>query len=122
MQLKAELETTFEDGSLRAEWKTNVKAYTWDEENQTLHSYCAKVKSMVDRFETEMADCPAARKAQYYLCFVNGMPDDYIDYLRLSLSPDCNSVEEARDVCIQYQLCQRNRSKKIPEVGASAQK
>ena len=69
-----------------------------------------------------MADCPAARKAQYYLRFVNGMPDDYIDYLRLSLSPDCNSVEEARDVCIQYQLCQRNRSKKIPEVGASAQK
>ena len=58
-QLKAELETTFEDGSLRAEWKTNLKAYTWDEENQTLHSYCAKVKHFVDNFETEMANCPA---------------------------------------------------------------
>ena len=117
--LRAELETAFEDGSVRTEWKTNLKAYTWDEENQTLHSYCAKVKSLVDNFETEMSDCPAARKAQYFLRFVNGLPEDYLEYIRLGLPPKCKDVDKARDVCMQFQAVKKLRVKNKAEVGAS---
>ena len=116
--LKAELETAFEDGSVHAEWKTNLKAYMWDEHNQSLQSYCAKVKRLVDSFEKEMADCPAAKRAQYHLRFVNGLPDDYVEHVKLSLPPKCLDVDKARDVCMQFQSCKRARSKKT-DVGAT---
>ena len=119
VQLKLELEAAFEDGSIRSEWKTNMMAYMWDEHGQSLQSYCAKVKRLVDSFETEMADCPKAKKAQYYLRFINGLPKDYKEHIRLGLSSDFNNVDKARDVCIQFQTCKRIREKEKTDVGAS---
>ena len=116
--LKTELETAFEDGSVRAEWKTNLKAYMWDEHSQSLQSYCAKVKRLVDNFEKEMANCPAAKRAQYHLRFVNGLPDDYIEHVKLSLPPTCLDVDKAREVCMQFQSCKRARIKNA-DVGAT---
>ena len=120
IKLKTELEAAFEDGNLRSEWKTNLKAYSWDEHTQSLQSYCAKVKQLVDSFETELIDCPAAKKAQYYLRFVNGLPEDYMEHVKLSLPSKCNDVEKAKDVCIQFQSCKRIRTENQSEVGASA--
>ena len=90
----------------------------WDEHNQSLQSYCAKVKRLVDSFEKEMANCPAAKRAQYHLRFVNGLPDDYVEHVKLSLPPKCLDVDKARDVCMQFQSCKRARSKKT-DVGAT---
>ena len=115
--LKAELELAFEDGSVRSEWKTNLKAYTWDEHSQSLQCYCAKVKSMVDKYEKEMADCPAAKKAQYFLRFLSGLPDDYVQHVKLSMPPHSTDVDKARDLCLQWQSCKRLKRKS--EVGAS---
>ena len=106
--LKKELELAFEDASMRAEWKTNLKAYVWDEYNQSLWAYCAKVQHLVDTFETELADCPAGKKAQYFIRFVSGLPPDYVQHVKLSLPSTCNDVDKARDVCIQFQSCKRH--------------
>ena len=65
-----------------------------------------------------MADCPAAKRAQYHLRFVNGLPDDYVEHVKLSLPPKCIDVDKARDVCMQFQSCKRSRAKKS-EVGAT---
>ena len=115
--LKKELELAFEDGSIRAEWKTNMQAYVWDEHGQSLQAYCAKVKSLVDTFETEMADCPAAKTAAYFRRFVTGLPPDYIQHVKLSLPTTSSDVDKARDVCIQFQSCKRLKAKS--EVGAN---
>ena len=56
-----------------------------------------------------MADCPAARKAQYFLRFVNGLPKDYIEYIRLGLPPKCKDVDKARDICMQFQGVKKSR-------------
>ena len=117
--LKAELESAFEDGSLRAEWKTNLKAYCWDEHGQTLQSYCANVKRLVDAYEPEMATCPAAKKAAYFLRFVSGLPSDYIQHVKLALPANSNNMDKARDICIQFQSCKRLQSEEKAEVGAS---
>ena len=65
-----------------------------------------------------MAECPAAKKAQYHLRFVNGLPDDYVEHIKLSLPPKCLDVDKARDVCMQFQSCKRARAKKT-DVGAA---
>ena len=109
-KLKSELESAFDDGNLQSEWKSNLKAYPWDEDKQSLQNYCARVKCLVDKYEKGMANCPAARKAHYFLRFVNGLPDDYVEHIKLSLSPKCNDVDKARDVCIQFQSVKRSRA------------
>ena len=103
--LKQELAAAFEDSSVRAEWRTSLKAYMWDERNQTLQSYCAKVKHLVDTFETEMVGFPKAIKAQYFLRFINGLPDDYAQHIKLSLPPNSTDIDKAMDVCTQWQFC-----------------
>ena len=79
-----------------------------------------KPPSIVDSFETEMVDCLPAKKAQYYLRFVNGLPEDYVEHVKLSLPPKCNDVDKAREVCIQFQSCKRTRTHNKAEVNASA--
>ena len=116
--LKQELAAAFEDSSVRAEWRTSLKAYMWDKRNQTLQSYCAKVKHLVDTFETEMVGFPKAIKAQYFLRFINGLPDDYAQHIKLSLPPNSTDIDKAMDVCTQWQLCKSLRNNS--ELGASA--
>ena len=43
-----------------------MKALMWDEHNQTLQAYCAKVMRYVDTFDKEIATTVAARRANYY--------------------------------------------------------
>ena len=116
-KLKKELEQAFEDPAIRADWKTNLRAYTWDEKIP-LQAYAAKVKHYVDVFETEMAECPAAIKSQYYLRFVNGLPEDYFDQVRLNIPTNSTSIDKALDICIRWQGSKRTKSK--PQVEEAA--
>ena len=122
-KLKNELELTYEDPAMRTEWKNNLKAYVWDEKNVPLQNYCAKVKRYVDTFETEMAECPAALKGQYYLRFFNGLPEDYQGQVTLSLTAKSQDIEKAMDVCLRFQSFKKNQNKKETasprEVGAA---
>ena len=115
-KLKKELEIAFEDPAIRAAWKTDLRAYVWDEKIP-LQSYYAKVMHYVDIFETEMADFPAAIKGQYYMRFVNGLPEDYMQQVRLNIPTNNTSIEKALDICIRWQGYKNGESKK--EVAAA---
>ena len=108
-KLKNELELTYEDPAMRTEWKNNLEAYLWDEKRVPLWNYCAKVKRYVDTFETEMAECPAALKGQYYLRFFNGLPGDHQGQVTLSLTAKSQDVEKAMDVCLRFQSFKKNQ-------------
>ena len=107
--LKAELITAFEDPTIRAEWKTNMKAFMWDEDNMSLQAYSACVKRYVDTFDNEFATTPAAKKAQYYIRFVNGLPDDYIEQTKMVIRS--NNMDKAMDICICFQSIKKARAK-----------
>ena len=47
-RLKEELRLEFEDPTLRAEWENNPVAYKWDENKESLPTYCSKIKRYVD--------------------------------------------------------------------------
>ena len=97
----------------------------WDEVNVSLQTYCAKVQRYVDTFDTHLADCPPAKQQNYYSRFIAGLPDDYNDYVRLSMPPKSADIVKARDLCIKFQSIKKARGGKIgiakTEVGASVQ-
>ena len=101
-KLKQELEQAFEDPAIRVDWTMNPRAYSWDEKIP-LQSYCAKVKHYVDTFESNLAECPAAIKGQYYQRFVNGLPEDYVDQLRLNMPTRNTSINKALGICLRWQ-------------------
>lgn len=108
-KLKVELELTFEDPTMRTEWRNNLRAYKWDEHNVPLKTYCVKVKRDVDTFDSEIAECPKALKAQYYLRFFNGLPEDYQGQVTLSLTAENQDIDKAMDVCLRFQAYKKNQ-------------
>ena len=78
-----------------------MKAFMWDEGKMSLQAYCARVKRYVDTFDTELAHAPEARKVQYYIRFVSGLPDDYIEQTKMSTSTKNTDVDKALDICIR---------------------
>ena len=107
-ELKKELAMAFEDPSIRAEWRTNMKALMWDEHNQTLQAYCAKVMRYVDTFDKEIATTVAAKRANYYLRFVNGLPGDYNE--RVIMSSTKENIDKALAICIRFQSVKRSKT------------
>ena len=97
-----ELEESFEDVDVRAEWKSNMKAFVWDEV-QPLRVYLAKVERYVDTFDKELIRDPEGRKSQYYTRFVNGLPADYAEYIVLSMPAKCLDVNKALEACLCFQ-------------------
>ena len=106
--LKKELIRAFEDPKVRAEWKTNMRAYVWNEAEISLQAYCAKVQRFVDTFDNDIAETPAAKAAQYYVRFINGLPDDYIEAVKMSRK---TTIEKAMEVCVLFQGVKENRTK-----------
>ena len=100
-ELKVVLIDAFEDPTLREEWRSNFKAYKWNEDNTSLQTYCANVQRYVDAYDTYLT--PAARQQQYYTRFVCGLTDEYAEYIRLSMPPKSTVVNKALDLCIRYQ-------------------
>ena len=116
--LRLELEESFEDIDVRAEWKSNMKAFVWDEV-QPLRVYLAKVERYVDTFDKELIRDPEGRKSQYYTRFVNGLPADYAEYIVLSMPAKCLDVNKALEACLRFQSTKKRKTPKA-EVGASA--
>ena len=122
-ELKKELAMAYEDPSIRSEWRTNMKALMWDEHNQTLQAYCAKVMRCVDTFDKEIATTVAAKRSNYYLRFVNGLPNDYNEQVRVSCTKE--NIDKALGICIRFQGVKKSRHQdKIksgkPEIAAAA--
>ena len=112
-KLKAELELTFEDPTMRTEWRNNLKAHKWDEYNVPLKSYCAKVKRNVDTFDSKIAECPKALKAQYYLRFFSDLPEDYQDQATLNLTAGYQDIDKAMEVCLRFQSFKKNQKEVV---------
>ena len=118
VELKKILRQEYEDPTIRVNWKANPKAYVWDEQKESLTTYCSKVKRYVDTFDTDIAQIPEAVQNQYYIRFFNGLPPDYQDQVRMGTTSKKQNVDRALDICIRYQAVKSGKSKKL-EVGAS---
>ena len=88
-KLRAELEKAFEDSDVRSEWRSNMRAYVWDE-TLPLREYKPRVECYVDTFDKNIAESPAALQKMYYSRFVNGLPEDYNNFIVLGLSSKRN--------------------------------
>ena len=102
-ELKKELRKEFEDPIIRSEWKSNLKAYTWDKAMETLHSYCSKVKGYVDTFEPDLEEGSRAKLDAYYTRFVSGLPDDYQKQIKLNVPTNKQTISRAYDISLRYQ-------------------
>ena len=119
--LRTDLEESFEDREVRTNWHADMKAFQWDE-RMSLRDYRAKVERLVDTFDKEMASMPAIKKIQYYTRFVNGLPEDYREFLGLNLPSKCADIEKALEASERYQSTKKRRQEKSgkSEIGASA--
>ena len=117
--LKQELQAEFEDPTIRVEWKSNLKAYVWDESKESLTTYCSKVKRYVDTFDKDIADVPKARNGQYYIRFFSGLPTDYQKQIKMGTSSKKQNVDRALDVCLRYQSVKKEGGDKKLDVGAA---
>ena len=117
--LKKELQAEFEDPTIRVEWRSNLKAYVWDENKESLTTYCSKVKRYVDTFDTDIADVPKAKKNQYYIRFFSGLPTDYQKQIKMGTSSRKQDVDRALDVCLRYHSVKKEGGDKKLDVGAA---
>ena len=115
--LRAELEEAFIDPQIRSEWGSSMKAFMWDEV-MPLRDYRAKVERLVDTFDKELANNEVGRKKQYYSRFVNGLTDDYYDFLQLNMPSKSTDLDKAMDTCLRFQNLKKRKGDKS-EVGAS---
>ena len=117
-KLRAELEEAFEDSDVRSEWRSNMKAYVWDEVIP-LREYKARVERYVDTFDRDIVESPDALRNMYYSRFVNGLPYDYNEFVVLGLSSKKADIDKALEACLRFQSSKKKRNGKS-ELGASA--
>ena len=84
-----------------------MRAYVWNEAETSLQAYCAKVQRFVDTFDNDIAETPAAKAGQYYVRFVNGLPDDYIEAVKMSRK---TTIEKALEICLCFQSVKESRT------------
>ena len=117
--LKEYLAEKFEDPSIRANWQTDLKAYTWDEAKVPIHTYYTKVRRLVDTLEPDMSSCPKVRDNTYYTRFVCGLPDDYQEHVKLAITTRKATIDKALEVVTRYQVVKNGKKFQEAEVGAS---
>ena len=101
-QLKKDLEAAFTDPQEKANWKTDLQAYMWKEDSESLQTFCTNVKRKVDKYETELAGHTAGLRAQYYLRFVSGLPDDYKQQVKLAISANKADIDRGMEICTRF--------------------
>jgi len=120
IKLKGELEQALEDPLIRTKWKTDQAAYKW-EAGVDLQTYYTNVMKYVDKYDTEIASCPAAVSHQYYTRFLNGLPEEYKAQVHLSLPTSKEDIHKARDICQKKQSLKESSSVSMgTDVGAAA--
>ena len=119
LALKKELKLEYEDPIIRAEWKCNLRAYTWDESKESLHTYCSKVKQYVDSFETDLLDGSKAKLDAYFIRFISGLPNDYQDQIKMSMPTSKQCIKRAYDISLRYQSTKKGSSSFKPEAAAN---
>ena len=110
-KLRAELEEAFEDSDIRSEWRSNMKAYVWDEVIP-LREYKARVERYVDTFDRDIVESPDALRNMYYSRFVNGLPYDYNEFVVLGLSSKKADIDKALEACLRFQSSKKKRNGK----------
>ena len=105
-----ELEEAFDDPAVKQRWRTDLRAYTWDEK-QPLHVYRGNVIRYVNKYDSELRTCPEARKKAYYGRFVGGMPEDYVNFIEQQLYDDKQTIDRALQVSQQFQITKQRTSK-----------
>ena len=118
-ELKKELQAEYEDPTIRVEWRSNLKAYVWDESKESLTTYCSKVKRYVDTFDSDIAGVPEAKRNQYYIRFLSGLPTDYQKQIKMGTSSRKQNVDRALDVCLRYHSIKKEGGDKKLDVGAA---
>ena len=93
-----------------------MKAYIWDE-IQPLCVYRAKVERYVDTFDKELISDPAGRRSQYYTRFVNGLPEDYAEFVNLSIPAKCQDINKALEACLRFQSAKKRNTTTKPAFG-----
>ena len=91
----------------------------WDESKESLNTFCAKVKRYVDTYDTEIAEVPAARNANYFIRFTNGLPNDYLKQVKMGTSSKKQTIERALDICLRYQQVKKEGNCTKLEIAAS---
>ena len=119
IELKKELLQEYDDPTIRVAWKSDLKAYLWDESKESLNTFCAKVKRYVDTYDTEIAEVPAARNANYFIRFTNGLPNDYLKQVKMGTSSKKQTIERALDICLRYQQVKKEGNCTKLEIAAS---
>ena len=120
IKLKEELEQALEDPLIRIKWKTDPTTYRW-EAGVDLQTYYTNVMKYVDKYDTEIASCPAAVSHQYYTRFLNGLPEEYKAQVHLSLPTNKEDIHKARDICQKKQSLEESSAVSMgTDVGAAA--
>ena len=119
IELKKELEEKFEDPAICGEWRTNPEALMWDEGKESLQAFAARVKRKVNTYDAEFAVTEAAKANNYFMRFMSGMPDDYVQHLHLNLPTESRRIEEALEICICFQAYKSATSTTKTEIGAA---
>ena len=119
LALKKELKLEYEDPIIRAEWKCNLRAYSWDESKESLHTYCSKVKQYVDSFESDLLDGSKAKLDAYFIRFISGLPKDYQDQIKMSLPTHKQCIRRAYDISLRYQSTKKGGSSFQSEAAAN---
>ena len=117
--LKKELEEAFEDPEIRQNWKTNLGAYKWDG-SQPLHVYKGNVMRLVNKYDTEIRDTPAALDSAYYSRFHAGLPEDYQGFIEQQLYEGKQTINYAVRSAQRFQAWKKKQKDKPSEVSASA--
>ena len=117
--LKKELEDAFEDPEIRQNWKTNLGAYKWDS-SQPLHVYKGNVMRLVNKYDIEIQDTPAALDSAYYSRFHAGLPEDYQGFIEQQLYEGKQTIDYAVRSAQRFQAWKKKQKDKPFEISAAA--
>ena len=116
--LKKELEDAFEDPEIRQNWKTNLGAYKWDG-SQPLNVYKGNIVRLVNKYDTEIRETPAALDSAYYSRFHAGLPEDYQGFIEQQLYEGKQTIDYAVRSAQRFQAWKKKQKDKPPEISAA---
>ena len=118
-KLKRELAAEYDDPMIRIEWQSNTVAYKWDENKESLTTYCSKIKRYVDTYDEDIAGVPRAVRNAYHNRFVAGLYEDYQKQIKMGMSSKKKDIDKALDIAVRFHAIKKEKALEKPEVGAT---